>query len=112
MSSVNTSPTRRRVSTRALLLAGLAVSLVLAGIVSFYASGHPDGLEFVAGETGFLSSATDHVAIDSPLAGYSAKGVANTRLAGGLAGVLGVLAVLVLAGLLFRALGRSRTGTA
>ena len=36
------------------------VALLLAGVVSFYASGHPDGLEYVAEKTGFLDTADDH----------------------------------------------------
>lgn len=94
------------VSTRTLLIAGLLVSLVLAGVVSFYASGNPDGLEFVAEKTGFLDSAGEHVSANGPLADYSTRGIDNARLSGGLAGILGVLSVLVIAGLLFRFLGR------
>ena len=53
------TPTRgRRVSTRALVLGGILVSLVLAGIVSFYASASPDGLESVAEKNGFDMSCT------------------------------------------------------
>ncbi|MBA3783867.1 MAG: PDGLE domain-containing protein [Nocardioides sp.] len=83
------------------LLTGLVVALLIAGVASFYASSHPDGLVFVAEKTGFLDSATDHGAADGPLAGYQAKGVDNPRLAGGLAGVLGALAVLLIGGGLF-----------
>ncbi len=101
----------RRVSLRVLLVAGIALSLVLAGIVSFYASGHPDGLEYVAGKTGFLDSAQDHAAAGSPLADYSAKGVDSPRLSGGLAGVVGSLLVLALAGGLFMLIGRRGSTT-
>ena len=34
---------------------GVFVTLILAGVVSFYASGDPDGLEKVAEEKGFLA---------------------------------------------------------
>lgn len=84
--------------TRALVLSGLLVALVLAGVVSFYASGHPDGLEYVAGRTGFLDSADDHAAGDGPFADYATKGVADARLSGGLAGVVGTVLVLLIAG--------------
>lgn len=78
---------------------GIAVvALLLAGVVSYYASAHPDGLEYVAGKTGFLDSASEHGAADSPLADYGTKGVDNARLSGGLAGVIGTVVVLVLAG--------------
>ena len=78
---------------------GIAVvALLLAGVVSYYASAHPDGLEYVAGKTGFLDSASDHGAADGPLADYGTKGVDNERLSGGLAGVIGTVVVLLFAG--------------
>jgi hypothetical protein len=73
-----------------LIIVGFAVSLALAGGVSYYASSHPDGLEKVAGDVGFLDSAEDSAAKDSPLAEYGVAGVDNERLSGGLAGVIGV----------------------
>ena len=73
-----------------LIIVGFAVSLALAGGVSYYASSHPDGLEKVAGDVGFLDSAEDSAAKDSPLAEYGVAGVENERLSGGLAGVIGV----------------------
>ena len=51
--------TTRRISTKALVIAGLFVSLVLAGIVSAYASGHPDGLEYVANWNGAMLQSAD-----------------------------------------------------
>ncbi len=92
---------RPRVTTRRLVVIGVLVSLFLAGIVSFYASSHPDGLAFVAGEKGFLHSAGAHASDGSPFAGYSTRGVENARLSRGLAGVVGATLVLVLAGGLF-----------
>ena len=94
--------------TRTLVLAGLVAALLIAGVVSFYASSHPDGLEYVAEETGFLESAEDHAAADGPMADYAVKGVDNPRLAGGLAGVLGVLITLVIAGGIGYAVRRRR----
>lgn len=79
----------------------LLVSLLVAGVGSFYASSHPDGLEYVAEKTGFIDSAEDSATGDSPLADYGVKGVDNERLSGGLAGVIGCVVVLVLAGGLF-----------
>jgi hypothetical protein len=96
----------RRFSSRALLAAGLLVSLLLAGVVSFYASSHPDGLEYVAQQTGFIDSATDHAAVDSPIADYTTRGVDDARLSRGIAGVSGALLVLTLAGGLFLVLRR------
>jgi cobalt/nickel transport system permease protein/cobalt/nickel transport protein len=93
-------------TTRRLVLAGVLVSLFLAGVVSYYASSHPDGLVFVAGEKGFLNSAKGHASDGSPFAGYATKGVDDARLSGGLAGVVGASVVFLLAGGLFLALRR------
>lgn len=84
--------------TRTFLLAGLVVALLIAGVGSFYASSNPDGLEFVAEKTGFLDTADDPKTADSPFADYQTEGVDNARVSGGLAGVLGVLITLLLAG--------------
>lgn len=84
--------------TRTFLLAGLLVALLLGGVASYYASSNPDGLEHVAERTGFLDSADDHAAADGPMADYAVKGVEDDRLAGGLAGVAGIVITLLLAG--------------
>lgn len=88
----------------------LAVLLVLllAGGASYYASSHPDGLEYVAGETGFGDSAKDSATADSPLADYQTMGVDDERLSGALAGLAGVGLVALLGGALFWTLGRRR----
>jgi cobalt/nickel transport system permease protein/cobalt/nickel transport protein len=96
-----TPSARPRVSTRRLVVVGILVSLFLAGVVSFYASTHPDGLQFVAGEKGFLHSAGSHASEDSPFAGYATRGVEDARLSRGVAGVVGATLVFVLAGGLF-----------
>ena len=85
-------------SNRRLFAVAMLVILVVAGVASHYASSHPDGLEFVAGKTGFLDSAEEPKTADSPFADYSTKGVDDERLGGGIAGVAGVLMVLVLMG--------------
>lgn len=102
---------RPRATVRTVVTVGLAVSLLLAGVVSFYASGHPDGLEFVSERLGFLDTARDSVTAGSPLADYGVSGVGDDRLSGGLAGIAGVLATaLLMVGLvaLLRRLGRRR----
>ena len=104
--------TRPRVTTRRLVVVGVLVSLFLAAVVSFYASSHPDGLEFVARKTGFDRSLTVHDTADSPFAGYATKGVDDARLSGGVAGVVGATVVFVLAGGLFLALRRRDRGDA
>lgn len=93
---------------RNFMLAALAVALLLAGAVSFYASSSPDGLEKVAEDKGFLETANDSATADSPLADYSVKGVDNERFSVGLAGIIGVGITLALAGGLFITLRRLR----
>ena len=90
--------TTRRTSTTVVLVAGFVVALLLAGVVSFYASSSPDGLTKVAEDKGFSQTEREHGSADGPLAGYGVKGVGNERLSGGLAGVVGCVVVLVLAG--------------
>lgn len=84
---------RSRPSTRAVVTTGLVVALLLAGVVSFYASGSPDGLERVAESLGFAGTADQHAAGGSPLADYGVSGIGNARLSGGLAGVIGIVVV-------------------
>lgn len=88
------------------IAAGLALSLVLAGGVSYYASSHPDGLEKVAGDVGFLDTAKESATQDSPLAGYGVTGVKNERISSGLAGVIGVASTAAISFGLFYALRR------
>ena len=98
--------TAPRTGRRRFLVGFLIAALLIAGVASYYASSHPDGLEYVAGEVGFLDRADDSPTADSPLADYSTKGVEDDRVSGGVAGVAGSLLVLVLAWGLFRVLRR------
>lgn len=91
-----------RRSTWAIIWVGLGISLLLAGVLSYYASSSPDGLERVAGDVGFLDSAEDSAAAGSPLSDYGVSGVSDDRLSVGLAGVLGLL---VTAGIAFGLFG-------
>lgn len=91
---------------RRFLLAGLLVALLIAGVGSYYASSHPDGLEYVAGKTGFIDTAKEPVDTGSPFADYGTAGVDNARLSGGIAGVAGVGLTLLIGGGLFWALRR------
>jgi cobalt/nickel transport protein len=69
--------------TRWLVLAGLAVALLLAGLVSIYASSSPDGLTKVSEDHGFADT---EKARDGLLDYGSATGI------------VGVLVVLAIAG--------------
>ncbi|HEX5917983.1 MAG TPA: PDGLE domain-containing protein [Nocardioides sp.] len=88
-------------STRRFFAVALVVSLLLAGVASYYASSHPDGLEYVAEQTGFIDAAEDSATADSPLADYQTSGVDDARISSGLAGVIGVVVMLVLSTGLF-----------
>ena len=100
----------------------LAVALLVAGGLSYFASPDPDGLDTVtlngcdvvetgAGEqlegTCIAQHAGDHALAGSPLADYTVGGGEATV---GLAGVIGVLVTLVLAGGLFWMLRRRSPG--
>lgn len=87
-------------------LAGVTLSLVIAGLLSYYASSHPDGLEKVAEDKGFLDTATGAVNSGSPLADYGISGVDNERLSVGLSGVVGVIITLIVSLLLFKLLAK------
>jgi len=96
-------------SHRKVWITGLVTSLVLAGVVSFYASANPDGLEKVAADKGIDAKAEEHANADSPLADYGVKDVENARLSGGLAGVIGVGVTVVAGSAVFWSVRRRRT---
>ena len=88
------------------LAVGFLVSIFLAGVLSFYASSDPDGLEKVAGDVGFIETAKDHTYADGALADYGVKGIDNERASVGVAGVIGVIGTAVVAGAMFRFVAR------
>ncbi|MFI0774694.1 energy-coupling factor ABC transporter permease [Streptomyces sp. NPDC021212] len=88
------APGAPRRSARRVWAVGLGAALLCAGVVSFYASASPDGLEKVAQDKGIDRKTEDHAAKDSPLADYGVKDISDARLSGGLAGVIGVGATL------------------
>lgn len=78
------------------VLIGLAVTAILAAVVSGLASGSPDGLERVAEDEGFIDQADDHDLADSPVADYGVEGVDDGRVSTGLAGLIGVAITFVI----------------
>ena len=94
------------VKNKSFVIAGFLISLFLAGVISFYASSAPDGLEKVAGDIGYIESAKEHSNADGLLADYGVKGLDNERASVGLAGVVGVFATALIAGVLFRFFSR------
>lgn len=85
----------RRVSTRAVAVGIFVVALILAGIVSFYAASTPDGLTKVSEDEGFADTEEEHGTADGPFAGYGSSFIDDERLSGGVAGVVGVVVVLL-----------------
>jgi hypothetical protein len=95
-----------------LVVVGLLLALTLAGVVSFYASDSPDGLHRVAQKQGFSNAEKGHGTADTPLAGYETQGVDDARLSGGMAGVVGSIVVLAIAGGIVLLLRRRRPAEA
>lgn len=74
-----------------LLIAGGLLSVLLAAVLSFYASSQPDGLNKVANDHGISVNERDSVTSGSPLAGYG-----GDRLSKATAGLIGLAATAVL----------------
>lgn len=72
---------RRKVRTRWVVIGVLAVALVLAGVVSLFASTAPDGLNRVAQDQGFAHTGSTHQAL-------------SDRVPDGVARIAGLLVVL------------------
>lgn len=96
----------RRVSTRAFTVGALVFAVLVACVVSLFASHHPDGLEFVAGAAGFLDTARDSAAAGGPLAGYGVRFLDDPLWSAVIAGALGCLATFGLASLAARIVRR------
>jgi cobalt/nickel transport protein len=101
------------------LAGGLLITLLLAGVVSNFASSSPDGLDATAregctfdargeitGGTCMLQQEQQHQLSGSPLADYGIRGIDNPYLSTGLSGVLGVLVTFAIGGGVFWLLRR------
>jgi cobalt/nickel transport protein len=87
-------------------LGGLAVALLVAALLSPWASRWPDGLDRVAATLGFKQRERAEPVLRAPLPEYRVPGVRDGRLSTALAGVAGTLIVFgaaSLAGYLARA---------
>ncbi len=90
---------------------GLMISLIIAGVVSFYADPNPDGLERVAEDQGFIEDAADSANAEIFASDYGIAGVEDERLSVGLAGLLGIVVMVVIGFGLFWLLGRGKKST-
>jgi cobalt/nickel transport system permease protein len=79
---------------RGILLGGGIITLILA-VLSPLASRHPDGLEWVAEQQGFLESAKS--AFFNVMPGYVIPGISNQSIATIMAGILGIVIVFSVA---------------
>lgn len=95
-------------NTKKFYFGGILITLILAGVVSFYASSSPDGLEKVADKIGFIETAKENSNSDSPLADYGVKGIENSRVSVGAAGIIGVIVTGGVASVLFLSLARRK----
>ena len=76
------------------------MSALVAGVLSFYASGHPDGLTHVAQALGFADTARELRHVGLTAGRLRGRRVGDARLSGGLAGLVGLAVVgLLMAGL-------------
>ncbi len=103
----------RKKSILIFTLAGLAIAVALALILSPWASSSPDGLEKVAEEKGFLETAeeTEPVWESSPIPDYAVPGLTEevvdeetgeveeepSKLATALAGLIGTVGIFLIA---------------
>jgi hypothetical protein len=91
-----------------LVFVGLMISLIIAGVVSYYADPNPDGLERVAEDQGFIEDAADSANAEIFASDYGIAGVEDERLSVGLAGALGIVVMIVVGFGLFWFLGRGK----
>ncbi|MFO7547978.1 MAG: energy-coupling factor ABC transporter permease [Acidimicrobiia bacterium] len=82
--------TPSRAAVGAFIGFGLAAAAMLVIFVAPLASPSPDGLEFVAEETGFIDTAADHP-IGGPLADYGVAGLESEQAGTIVAGLVGLL---------------------
>lgn len=99
-------PVAAKSALKPFLLGGVGVTLVLAGIVSFFASSQPDGLEAVGENEGFINQQATHLFGSWVMADYGEVG----GIPVGVAGIVGVGLVLLIAGAVAYA-ARNRTKT-
>lgn len=94
---------------RRLLIAGGVLAVLLAAVVSFYASSQPDGLNRVAQDHGIAASEQDSVTSGSVFADYAVTGLDNDRASSAVAGLAGAAVTAVVGFGLFHVLRMRRS---
>jgi len=69
----------------------LLVALIVAAVLSPFASSSPDGLEKVAEDLGFLHKGEGEPVLTAPVPDYAMPGVKNESVATAAAGIVGTL---------------------
>lgn len=88
-------PNSVKQSSNTVILIGGTIIIIALAILSPLASSHPDGLEWVAEESGFLSAAQD--AFFEIIPDYVMPGISNEALATIIAGIIGAVVVFAVA---------------
>lgn len=86
---------------------GIAIAAAIVIVLAPLASGDPDGLEWVAGEQGFISKAQD--VLFSVFPGYTIPGIDDPNVSTVLAGLIGVALVFLVMLVVGRLLARRRS---
>jgi len=81
--------TSRRISTVAFSVGAVVLALLIACVASIWASSLPDGLTFVAEESGFAAAEQPSALAGSPFAGYGLFLVEDPWLSVAIAGAVG-----------------------
>ncbi|WP_108668444.1 energy-coupling factor ABC transporter permease [Euzebya rosea] len=99
---------RPKVSMKAFAVAGLLVAVLFATVVSQFAASDPDGLERVAEDLEFVEQGEEHSLAGGIFADYATAGIDNEQLSLAVAGVTGLVLVLLVGGGLLLAVRGSR----
>jgi cobalt/nickel transport protein len=75
------------------IIFGLLAALLLAILISPFASSWPDGLEKVAEDKGFLEKSEVVPPVTSPIPDYTWPGIESEKMATSFAGIIGTLMV-------------------
>jgi cobalt/nickel transport protein len=78
-----------------LLIAGFIIAVLVAAILSPFASSYPDGLERVAEDKGFIVLAGGKELIKTWMPDYVFPGINHEGVATALAGIIGTILVLI-----------------
>jgi cobalt/nickel transport protein len=87
----------------------LLTALIIAGMISWFASSSPDGLERIAADKGFLEKGEVEPVLKAPFADYMVPKIPSEKIATSLAGIFGTLIVFGATYLVARRLEKKRS---